>query len=108
MNLGLTIRYILLQKGIPEQDIIDNVIVSDNGSGPYIAKWDLAEAQPSQQEIDDAGLLAESFFSNKLNDSLRQEAYRNESDPLFFKWQRGEATEQEWLAKVNEIKSRYV
>lgn len=37
----------------------------------------------------------------------RSEAYRNESDPLFFKWQRGEATEQEWLDKVNEIKQRF-
>jgi hypothetical protein len=38
---------------------------------------------------------------------MRAEAYRNESDPLFFKSQRGEATHQEWLDKVAEIKSRY-
>jgi hypothetical protein len=37
----------------------------------------------------------------------RAEAYRQESDPLFFKAQRGEATQQEWLDKVNEIKSRF-
>ena len=37
----------------------------------------------------------------------RAEAYRNESDPLFFKAQRGEATMQEWLDKVAEIKARY-
>lgn len=34
-------------------------------------------------------------------------AYRQESDPLFFKWQRGEATQQEWLDKIEEIKIRY-
>lgn len=38
---------------------------------------------------------------------LRSEAYRQESDPLFFKSRRGEATEQEWLDKVDEIKARY-
>lgn len=38
---------------------------------------------------------------------LRAEAYRNEADPLFFKAQRGEATMDEWLAKVAEIKARY-
>jgi hypothetical protein len=38
---------------------------------------------------------------------LRQEAYQKESDPLFFKWQRGEASEQEWTAKVDEIKQRF-
>lgn len=37
----------------------------------------------------------------------KQYAYQKESDPLFFKWQRGEATEQEWLDKVGEIKARY-
>lgn len=37
----------------------------------------------------------------------RADAYRTESDPLFFKWQRGESTEQEWLDKVNEIKQRF-
>lgn len=38
---------------------------------------------------------------------LRQEAYTKESDPLYFKWQRGEATQQQWLDKVAEIKARY-
>jgi hypothetical protein len=35
------------------------------------------------------------------------QAYKQESDPLFFKAQRGESTMEEWLAKVNEIKERY-
>ena len=37
----------------------------------------------------------------------RRAAYIAEADPLFFKAQRGEATEQEWLDKVAEIKARY-
>ncbi len=37
----------------------------------------------------------------------RAEAYRTESDPLFFKAQRGEATQQQWLDKIAEIKVRY-
>jgi len=45
---------------------------------------------------------------DEITTSLRAEAYRNESDPLFFKWQRNESTEQEWLDKVAEIKARYV
>ena len=40
-------------------------------------------------------------------EALRKAAYREESDPLFFKWQRGEATEAEWIAAVNAIKARY-
>jgi hypothetical protein len=37
----------------------------------------------------------------------RAEAYRNESDPVFFMAQRGEATMDEWLALIAEIKVRY-
>jgi len=37
----------------------------------------------------------------------RAAAYRGEADPLFFKYQRGEATEQEWLDKIEEIRARY-
>jgi hypothetical protein len=40
-------------------------------------------------------------------DELRKFAYREESDPLFFKWQRGEATKEEWQTKIVEIKNRY-
>lgn len=38
---------------------------------------------------------------------LRRAAYTAESDPIYFKWQRGEATQQEWLSKIEQIKSRY-
>lgn len=39
--------------------------------------------------------------------AARASAYAAESDPLFFKAQRGEATMDEWLAKVAEIKARF-
>jgi hypothetical protein len=34
-------------------------------------------------------------------------AFRSEADPLFFKWQAGEGTQEEWLAKRAEIRQRY-
>lgn len=40
-------------------------------------------------------------------ETKRQFAYTAEADPLFFKWQAGEATEAEWLAKRQEIRDRY-
>jgi hypothetical protein len=39
--------------------------------------------------------------------SNRKAAYTAEADPLFFMSQRGEATVEEWQAKVAEIKARY-
>lgn len=40
-------------------------------------------------------------------EASRKAAYVSEADPLFFMSQRGEATEAEWLAKIDEIKARY-
>lgn len=40
-------------------------------------------------------------------EAARRAAYMSESDPLFFKAQRGEATLQEWFNKIAEIKARY-
>ena len=40
-------------------------------------------------------------------ESARFAAFQREADPLFFGWQRGENTEQEWLDKVAEIRGRY-
>ena len=40
-------------------------------------------------------------------EAKRQAAYTAEADPLFFKWQAGEATEAEWLAKREEIRTRF-
>lgn len=37
----------------------------------------------------------------------RRQAYARESDPLYFKWQRGEATQEEYLASIEDIKMRY-
>jgi hypothetical protein len=39
--------------------------------------------------------------------ALRAAAYRAESDPIFFKEQRGEVDAGTWLAKVAEIKARW-
>lgn len=38
---------------------------------------------------------------------LREAAYLAESDPLYFKEQRGDVPIGTWIAKVNEIKARY-
>ena len=38
---------------------------------------------------------------------LKEEAYKTEADPLFFKFQRGEATKEDWLFKIQEIRNRF-
>lgn len=47
-----------------------------------------------------------SFTTEQLQ-AFRAAAYRDEADPLFFKWQAGEGTKEDWEAKREEIRSRY-
>lgn len=60
---------------------------------------DLAELAACQQ---DNAIIEKLEVENK-----RRAVYQIESDPLFFGWQRGENTEQEWLDKIAEIRARH-
>lgn len=75
---------------------MDNLIEVDSAPENALQKWDFATKRWLPLE------LPEEYKSK-----MRKESYREESDPIFFQWQRGEATEQEWRDKVKEIKERY-
>lgn len=45
--------------------------------------------------------------TNEEQAELRRQAYTAEADPINFMMQRGDATEQEWLDKIAEIKARF-
>lgn len=89
--------------------LVPDAQVSVVGTGPTASvTWISPPVAPvTDQQINDEyyRLVAEEPIKNQKN--LRHDAYIQESDPIFFKWQRGEATEQEWKNKVEEIKQRY-
>lgn len=70
-------------------------------------EWISNTQKPTLQEIENAWSLAENAMINKETESSRKIAFQLEADPLFFGWQRGENTQQEWLDKVEEIRQRY-
>jgi hypothetical protein len=71
-------------------------------------EWlDANQQKPSEEAIDGEVVRLQSAEPNRIAEQNRLAAYRNESDPLFFKAQRGEATMEEWKAKIAEIKLRY-
>ena len=51
--------------------------------------------------------INEYVVPNYIAKKHRAAAYAAESDPLFLKAQRGEATLEEWQSKVEEIRARY-
>ena len=69
--------------------------------------WLDASQKPTQAELDALWESTKAAVQNKETQRQRAAAYVAESDPLFFKAQRGEATMEEWQSKVAEIKTRY-
>lgn len=75
-----------------KQNLAEGTPVNENGVWKQV--WNVTD-----KPIDEV---------NAIQEYNKKEAYKEESDPLFFKWQRGEATQQEWLNKVEEIKQRWM
>jgi len=69
--------------------------------------WLSDTPKPTQAELEDAWPAVQHTRQQAKVDQQRHAAYVAESDPLFFQWQRGEATEQAWRDKVAEIQARY-
>lgn len=74
-----------------------------NGVEVPMTPQEIAERQ-AEEAAWEAGAIER---QNAEAEKSRQAAYVSESDPLFFKAQRGESTMEEWQAKVAEIKARY-
>jgi len=69
--------------------------------------WLSDTPKPTQAELDAQWPAVQQSRQQARVDQQRHAAYVAESDPLFFQWQRGEATEQQWRDKVAEIQTRY-
>ena len=71
-------------------------------------EWlDANQTQPSDAEIEAEVARLTALEPARIATENRRAAYITEADPLFFKAQRGEATMDEWQAKVAEIKARF-
>jgi hypothetical protein len=71
-------------------------------------EWlDQTQTQPTETEIAAEVARLTALEPARIATKNRRNAYIAEADPLFFKAQRGEATMEEWQAKVTEIKARF-
>ena len=61
--------------------------------------------QPSQAELDALWPQVDYDRQVAIVEAARLAAYEQQSDPLYFKWQRGDATEAEWRAAVAKVKA---
>jgi hypothetical protein len=67
--------------------------------------WLSNTPKPTQAELDAA--WPQVNYNNQVAtvENARLLAYEKQSDPLYFKWQRGDATEAEWRAAVAKVKA---
>jgi len=87
------------------RNLYPNVVTIDDSEGAF-------DAQGNQVTINESAVATEierltPIQLAKEATENRRSAYVAEADPLFFKTQRGEATMEEWQAKVAEIKARF-
>lgn len=68
--------------------------------GEWVQNWIVEDLKD-----EDVAEIKQQIFEK--NEEEKRLAYQNLSDPIFFKWQRGEATKNECLTVVSQIKDWY-
>ena len=76
-----------------------------NGDSYFGLTW-LSEdiAKPTAEELQAEWAQVEYEIAYATVEADRQDAYRQTADPIFFEFQRGDKTEQEWLDAVQAVK----
>jgi len=71
--------------------------------------WDEnnADPKPTKKALETAWPQVQYDREYKAVEKARQAAYVTDSDPLFFEWQRGDATEQAWRDAVQAVKDAH-
>lgn len=108
LNNDLTVRdvfdtEIYIDSNVPTFSITNAEFqqIADSGRHDF---WQCKDGKIVESEFK-AEIVRNEF--NAQQKQKRQSAYQKESDPLFMKYQRGEATKEEWESKVAEIVARY-
>lgn len=70
-------------------------------------EWLSDSPKPTKAALDKLWPEVEAEVKKEALDNARRTAYEEQSDPVFFKWQRGEATEADWKAAVAAVKAQF-
>jgi hypothetical protein len=82
-------------------DFEKDVILNDNGEGVFIAEWNVAEAQPTDAQLDALDAQATTLESNKQVDVTRRKEYGSWNDQLDEIYHDIDA----WKARLQTIKT---
>ena len=78
-----------------------------NGDDYAGLTWLSESKQPTEKELEALWPQVQYEVAYEQIEQARAQAYRETSDALFFEYQRGDATEAEWLAAVQAVKDAH-
>ena len=79
-----------------------------NGDSYSGLTWLSASKKPTLKALEAEWAQVEYEIAYAKVEADRQDAYRQTADPIFFEFQRGDKTEQEWLDAVQAVKDAHV
>ena len=64
--------------------------------------------KPTKEELDTLwDTEVKTLVQNDINRVMRKHMYESETDALFFAYQRGECTQEDWLSAIENIKKKF-
>jgi hypothetical protein len=78
-----------------------------NGDDYSGLDWLDSSKKPTEAELQALWPTVEYELAYEAVEKARQQAYQETADPVFFEYQRGDKTEQEWLDAVQAVKDAH-
>ena len=103
-------KYVLVNTELQEFGPFDSVQEVEGGYYCDGAFWstNVTSVISTVKEVADDYMTPDQIEGyNAQQSASRAAAYPTQSDPIFFQWQRGQKTEQEWLDAVAAIHAQY-
>ena len=87
-------------------DFLNEVILQDDGSGPYIKEWNITseKAKPTDKQLNALSSQAETLENNAIAVANRQKEYGSIAEQIEYITENGLDA---WQTKVQEIKTKY-
>ena len=86
--------------GVAEVDFLEDVLLQDDGQGAYIKEWNLAIAQPTDEQLASFETAANTAESNATVDATRKSQYGSWNEQLDEIYHDIEA----WKTRIQTIK----
>jgi hypothetical protein len=78
-----------------------------NGDDYAGLTWLSEGEQPTEKQLEALWPEVQHEVAMEQVEQARAQAYRETADPIFFQYQRGDKTEQEWLDAVQAVKDTH-